>query len=89
MAKKLTVKQAAEEFFQGTISPQLIYQECRAGRMPHVKVASKVILDEDTLQEWWQRKLQKSIREEPPQQTVIGSTFIDICKYGTLRKIAE
>lgn len=75
MSRKLTVQQAVTEFFDGTVSKELIYQECREGKLPHVRLGSnKIVLDEDSLQRWWENKLAQSVQPKKP----IG-----------LRKIAE
>lgn len=75
MSRKLTVQQAVTEFFDGTVSKELIYQECREGKLPHVRLGSnKIILDEDSLQRWWENKLAQSVQ---PKKSI------------GLRKIAE
>ena len=63
MSRKLTVQQAVTEFFDGTVSKELIYQECREGKLPHVRLGSnKIVLDEDSLQRWWENKLAQSVQ---------------------------
>lgn len=75
--KVLTVEQAVEEVFSNTISPQLLYQEIRQGKIPHVKMGkNRILLDKDMLEKWWQEKLAESVQ---PKQTAFGS----------LRKITE
>lgn len=77
MSRKLTVKQAAEEFFDNTVSTELLYQECREGKLPHVRLGSnKIILDEDSLERWWENRLVQSVQ---PRHD----------KYGKIRKIVE
>lgn len=74
----MTVEQAVTEFFQGTISKGLIYKECRKGNLPHVRMGSnKIILDEDSLRQWWENQLAKSVQPKRPEV------------YGRLRRIAE
>ena len=78
MSRKMTVKQAAKEFFQGTVSEAMIYQECREGKLPHVRLGTnKIILDEASLQQWWENRLAQSVQPKRPEG------------YGRLRKIAE
>lgn len=78
MSRKFTVKEAVTEFFQGTVKEGLIYQECREGKLPHVRMGkNKIILDEASLQQWWENKLRQSVQPKRPEG------------YGRLRKIAE
>jgi excisionase family DNA binding protein len=78
--KRMTVKQAAEIFFCGNVSEALIYKEIRLGRLPHVRLSSgKILLDADSLEQWWQEQLSKSVQ---PRQ-------METREYGILRKIAE
>lgn len=81
--KRLTVKQAAEEFFQGNVSEGMIYSMVKKGEVPHVKLSSgKILLDAESLELWWQNKLTQSLQQEvKKEEKVIG--------YGTLRKVAE
>ena len=81
MKTKMTVKEAAKEFFEGTVSKELLYKEIRNGNIPHVKFSDgKIILDVETLKQWWNDQLNQSavhVEEEPPKD------------YGKLRRIAE
>ena len=56
--KCLTVRQASEEFFKGTISQGFLYKEVRKGNIPHVRMSrGKILFDEDYLEKWWNEKL--------------------------------
>ena len=81
MKKKMTVKEAAKDFFEGTVSKELLYREIRNGNIPHVKFSDgKIILDVETLERWWSDQLNQSVvahTEEPSKE------------YGKLRRIAE
>jgi hypothetical protein len=57
----MTVAEAAAIFFNGKVSPGLVYQAVREHRLPHVKMSSgKVLLDVDELTRWWADELKKS-----------------------------
>ncbi|AAM24312.1 helix-turn-helix domain-containing protein [Caldanaerobacter subterraneus] len=60
MSKILTVKQAAQEFFGGTISQEMIYVLVRQKKIPHVRLGSRILLDEEVLQRWWEKELAKN-----------------------------
>ncbi|ERM90707.1 helix-turn-helix domain-containing protein [Caldanaerobacter subterraneus] len=60
MSKILTVKQAAQEFFGGTISQEMIYVLVRQKKIPHVRLGSRILLDEEVLQRWWEEELAKN-----------------------------
>jgi len=60
MSKILTVKQAAQEFFGGTISQEMIYVLVRQKKIPHVRLGSRSLLDEEVLQRWWEEELAKN-----------------------------
>ncbi len=75
---RLTIKQAAEQFFEGNVSEGLIYSLVRKGEIPHVKLSSgKILLDSESLELWWKDKLTQSI--QPKQDLPKG--------YGVLRKV--
>jgi excisionase family DNA binding protein len=79
----MTVKEAAEIFFENTVSKELLYREIRNGNIPHVKVSEgKVLLDADMLEQWWQTKLAESM-QKPELAEEVPKNF------GKLRKIAE
>lgn len=58
--KVMTVKQALELFFQGTVSQNHLYQAIRKKKIPHVKVMDKILLDRDELIIWWGEQLEQS-----------------------------
>jgi excisionase family DNA binding protein len=79
----MTVKEAAEIFFENTVSKELLYREIRNGNIPHVKLSEgKVLLDADTLETWWQSKLAESTQQAEPKEEISKN-------YGKLRRIAE
>ena len=81
MRKRMTVKEAVTEFFEGTISEELLYREIKNGNIPHVRISKgKTLLDVQQLEIWWQQKLMESVQlaeDEQPKE------------YGKLRRIAE
>lgn len=62
MSKILTVKQAAQDFFDSTLSEGMIYILVRQKKIPHVRVGSRILLDEDALRQWWEEELAKSTK---------------------------
>ncbi|MFV9566963.1 helix-turn-helix domain-containing protein [Thermoanaerobacter mathranii] len=62
MSKILTVKQAAQEFFDSTLSEGMIYILVRQKKIPHVRVGRRILLDEDALRQWWEEELAKSTK---------------------------
>ncbi|URJ48738.1 helix-turn-helix domain-containing protein [Paenibacillus polymyxa] len=48
----LTFAEAWDEVFERAISKDKLYAECRAGRIPHMKIGSKLIFRRDTLEGW-------------------------------------
>lgn len=62
MSKILTVKQVAQEFFDSTLSEGMIYILVRQKKIPHVRVGSRILLDEDALRQWWEEELAKSTK---------------------------
>lgn len=77
----MTVKEAVTEFFEGTISEELLYREIKNGNIPHVRISKgKTLLDVQQLEIWWQQKLMESIQPAEDEQPK---------EYGKLRRIAE
>ena len=60
VTKVLTVKQAVKQFFNNTISQEMLYVLVRQKKIPHVRLGSRILFDEDALQHWWDEQLQKS-----------------------------
>ncbi|OMD62987.1 hypothetical protein BSK62_22020 [Paenibacillus odorifer] len=48
----LTLSEAWEEVFERTISKDKLYAEVRAGRIPHVRICTKILFRRDTLEKW-------------------------------------
>lgn len=61
MIKALTVSQAVE-FLNGNVSKEFLYQLAREKRIPHVRIGTKILFDENKLEEWWNEQLEKSTR---------------------------
>lgn len=49
----LTFAEAWDQVFEQTVSKDKLYDEVRAGRIPHVKVGTKIIFRRDTLESWF------------------------------------
>jgi hypothetical protein len=76
--KRLSVKQASEDFFEGNVSPGMLYDLVKKNEIPHVKLSNgKILFDADALELWWQNKLLKPIHNEN----------LESSGYGKLRKI--
>lgn len=60
--KKLTVKQAIEQFFDNTISEAMLYKLARQKKIPHVRLGTRILFDESTLQQWWQEQQEQSTK---------------------------
>ena len=48
----LTFAEAWDEIFERAISKDKLYAECRAGRIPHLKIGSKLLFRRATLEAW-------------------------------------
>ncbi|AIQ22002.1 helix-turn-helix domain-containing protein [Paenibacillus sp. FSL H7-0737] len=48
----LTFAEAWDEVFERAISKDKLYAECRAGRIPHMKIGSKLLFRRATLEAW-------------------------------------
>ena len=84
MKTKMTVKEAAADFFEGTVSKELLYGEIRNKRLPHVKLTGgKILLDVQTLEQWWNNQLSQSVQPVHKEEEELPKG------YGTLRRIAE
>ncbi|KHO63391.1 DNA binding domain, excisionase family [Thermoanaerobacter sp. YS13] len=60
--KKLTVKQAIEQFFNNTISQEMLYKLVRQKKIPCVRIGKRILFDETTLQQWWQEQQEQSAK---------------------------
>lgn len=51
MSRKFTVQQAVTEFFNDAEKEGTIYNDCREGKLPHVRMGkNRIVLDKATLQ---------------------------------------
>ncbi|BBH22617.1 hypothetical protein Back11_39620 [Paenibacillus baekrokdamisoli] len=58
----LTFSEAWEFFFQGKISKDKLYSEVRAGKIPHLRLGTKILFRSATLETWFQQQELNSIR---------------------------
>lgn len=58
----LTFSEAWEIIFQGKISKDKLYSEVRAGRIPHLRVGTKILFRRTTLDAWFQEQERISLR---------------------------
>ena len=80
--KRLSVNQASEEFFEGNVSPGMLYDLVKKNEIPHVKLSGgKILFDADSLELWWQNKLFKSIHNKTTESGPKCN------EYGKIRKI--
>lgn len=86
---RITIKQAAEIFFEGNVSKELLYKEVKAKNLPHVKLSSgKILLDTGALERWWESKLLRSVQKDSTDENYQIGTEKDR-HYGSLRRIPE
>lgn len=57
----LTVTEAWEHIFERKISKDTLYNEVRAGRIPHTRIGSKILFRRDTLNAWFEEQEQKNL----------------------------
>lgn len=62
LPRMITIKEAHEIVFSKTISLTKIYDLVRMKSIPHVKVSGKILLDLDKTIEWWNKKLDESMK---------------------------
>ncbi len=60
-AEVLTLAEAHKYYFQEKISKDKLYSEVRAGRIPHVRIGSKILFRRDTLNAWFKQQEQKNL----------------------------
>lgn len=48
----LTFSEAWEQIFEKSLSKDKLYAECRAGRIPHIRIGTKIIFRRNTLEAW-------------------------------------
>jgi excisionase family DNA binding protein len=58
----LTFSEAWEIFFQGKVSKDKLYSEVRAGKIPHLRVGTKILFRRTTLDAWFQQQELNSLR---------------------------
>ncbi|MGG4143881.1 helix-turn-helix domain-containing protein [Paenibacillus algorifonticola] len=58
----LTFSEAWAIFFQGKISKDKLYSEVRAGKIPHLRVGTKILFRRSTLNAWFQQQELSSLR---------------------------
>ena len=61
MQTVMTAKQAATEYFNGTISYWKLLELAKSGQIPHVKVGYRIIFRREALDAWMQ-----SLEQNPP-----------------------
>lgn len=52
----LTFAEVWDEIFERVISKDKLYAECRAGRIPHLKIGSKLLFRRATIESWIQEQ---------------------------------
>lgn len=57
----LTLAETHKYYFHGKISKDKLYSEVRAGRIPHVRIGSKILFRRDTLNAWFKQQEQKNL----------------------------
>lgn len=48
----LTFTEAWDQVFERSLSKDKLYAECRAGRLPHLRIGTKIIFRRNTLEAW-------------------------------------
>jgi len=52
----LTFAEVWDEVFERAISKDKLYAECRAGRVPHVRIGTKLVFRRDSLEAWFREQ---------------------------------
>jgi hypothetical protein len=52
----LTFTEAWDQVFERAISKDKLYAECRAGRVPHVRIGTKLVFRRDSLEAWFREQ---------------------------------
>jgi len=50
--RKFTIKTALTDYFQGTIGETKLREAIRKGKIPHIRIGSRIILREEALNAW-------------------------------------
>jgi excisionase family DNA binding protein len=58
----LTFNEAWSEIFECSISKDKLYAEVRAGRLPHVKIGSKILFRRDAMAAWFKQQEESNLR---------------------------
>jgi excisionase family DNA binding protein len=58
----LTFNEAWSEIFECSISKDKLYAEVRAGRLPHVKIGSKILFRRDAMADWFKQQEKNNLR---------------------------
>jgi excisionase family DNA binding protein len=58
----LTFNEAWSEIFECSISKDKLYAEVRAGRLPHVKIGSKILFRRDAMAAWFKQQEENNLR---------------------------
>ncbi|MGO4344535.1 helix-turn-helix domain-containing protein [Paenibacillus sp. MCAF9] len=58
----LTFSEAWENIFHCKVSKDKLYSEVRAGRIPHLRVGTKILFRRDSLNAWMQQQEINSLR---------------------------
>ncbi|HOV79553.1 MAG TPA: helix-turn-helix domain-containing protein [Bacillota bacterium] len=61
MDRKFTIKTALTDYFQGTLGETKLREAIRRGEIPHIRVGTRIILRESTLDAWMAEQEQKSV----------------------------
>lgn len=48
----LTFSEVWEQIFEKSISKDKLYAECRQGRIPHLRIGSKLLFRRNTIESW-------------------------------------
>lgn len=65
-----TVATALTDYFQGTIGEAKLRQEIRKGKIPHVRIGTKIILRKAALDAWAAEQERQSVAKAKPLRMV-------------------
>ncbi|MEN8906126.1 MAG: hypothetical protein ABF289_09245 [Clostridiales bacterium] len=60
--KMITIKEAYENVFKKKLGLSKIYELVKTKSIPHVNANGKILLDVDKTIEWWNMKLENSVK---------------------------
>ncbi|ODP28507.1 hypothetical protein PTI45_02052 [Paenibacillus nuruki] len=58
----LTINEVQKHYFQGKISKDKLYSEVRMGKIPHLRVGSKILFRRTTLDSWFKDREINSLK---------------------------